>query len=662
MAKNDLLIRLGLKNLKPTITGMKKVASAVGKVGGAVKRFALNWKTLLGVGGVFTIALKESMKFGKGLNEIQTIGKQTDIQLKRLGMALTDVADDFGLGMQEVTKAQYDIISAGVAVEDQAEVLEVSAKLALAGVSDIATTADVLTSALNAYGDSLTDVNRVSDVLFKTVELGKTTIPELGSALGQVMPFASGAGISIETLGASLATITAGGISTSEAVISMKNAIIQLQSPTPRAKKAMEEFGVEIVKSEDGMIDFVETMASFQKVVESNPEAMRQLIPNVTAQLAVKTLAGDMGKFRDNVEGFNSIAGTTQSAVDKMQQKFETQASMLKTKLQVAMVNLGDAIKDKLLPHLKKINTRLEEIGDIGWQFIGQAVGENLSAVLTMALKIAGKGASIIGLTIANEISEGIREGFPKIGKTFDFLASTMAGVIGGFTGGMSGQFKAISKELNDQAMRDEGINETTNKIGKLKEEMNGLVTDGYSLVITSAKDLRAEWEEQNPVIDTLVDGTNTLTDAKGNQNDEDEDSIVIQQQAYADSLAGIRSYIQGLMAQAFANLIASSFKTMNPILAFASASAGAIALKGLFDKFIPSFATGGEFITNGSQMIMVGDNPSGRERVTVEPMGAGQGSSSRNITVNISAPLVDETVRDSIIPAIQRAVRMELA
>jgi len=655
MAKNDLLIRLGLKNLKPTINGMKRVAGAVSTVGGTIKRFALNWKTLLGVGGVFTIALRESMKFGKGLNEIQTIGKQTDTELKRLSHSLRDVADDFGLDFADTAKAQYDIISAGIkGASQQAEVLKVSAELALAGVSDISTTADVLTSALNAYGDSLTDVTRVSDVLFKTVELGKTTIPELGSALGQVMPFASGAGVSIEMLGASLATITAGGISTSEAVISLKNTFIQLQSPTPRAKKAMEEFGVEIVKSDDGMIDFVSTMGSFQKIVENNPEAMRQLIPNITAQLAVKTLAGNMGKFKENVEGFNNISGTTSSAVEKMNEKFETQASMLKTKLQNAMVSLGDAIKKELLPHLKKINTRLEEIGDIGWEFIGQAIAQNLSAVLSIAMQIAGKGASIIGLTISNEISEGIRAGFPKISGTLDILSRAFAQI----TGGISGQMRVASEQL----LRDNGINLTTLRILALKEEMKLLGAEGYTFVITKATDLKEEWEKANPVVDKLVAGTKTLTDATAKQGDEDENTAKVQQQSYADSLAGVRSYVQSRIAQAIADLIANSFKTLNPILAFAGASAGAIALKGLFDKFIPSFATGGEFITNGSQMIMVGDNPSGRERVTVDPLGAGQSSSSRNITVNISAPLVDETVRDSILPAIKRAVRMELA
>tara|TARA_R110000803_G_scaffold3866_2_gene13198 strand:- start:54 stop:2396 length:2343 start_codon:yes stop_codon:yes gene_type:complete len=78
----------------------------------------------------------------------------------------------------------------------------------------------------------------------------------------------------------------------------------------------------------------------------------------------------------------------------------------------------------------------------------------------------------------------------------------------------------------------------------------------------------------------------------------------------------------------------------------------------------LPGFAEGGDFITAGPQMIMVGDNPGGREHVQVTPIGSPgpNAPSGGNITINISAPLVDETVVDTIIPAIQRAQRMNLA
>jgi hypothetical protein len=56
----------------------------------------------------------------------------------------------------------------------------------------------------------------------------------------------------------------------------------------------------------------------------------------------------------------------------------------------------------------------------------------------------------------------------------------------------------------------------------------------------------------------------------------------------------------------------------------------------------------------------MVGDNASGMERIDVTPLPSPTSSGS-NIVVNINAPVVDEYVVDSIIPAIRRAEKLNL-
>jgi len=125
-----------------------------------------------------------------------------------------------------------------------------------------------------------------------------------------------------------------------------------------------------------------------------------------------------------------------------------------------------------------------------------------------------------------------------------------------------------------------------------------------------------------------------------------------------------MKSVVKAESMEAIAGFIASIFKTVPfPLNAVLAAGAGA-TVSGLIDQGlsqIPSFATGGDFVTNGKQLIEVGDNPSGRERVQITPLGgdpAPNAPSGGSITLNISAPLVDDTVVDSIIPAIREAVR----
>ena len=101
------------------------------------------------------------------------------------------------------------------------------------------------------------------------------------------------------------------------------------------------------------------------------------------------------------------------------------------------------------------------------------------------------------------------------------------------------------------------------------------------------------------------------------------------------------------------------------PINLAVAAGAGGLIGK-VTDQLFSSFATGGSFITKGKTTlpigsgVVVGDNGSGMERIDVTPLPAPP-TTERNITINISAPLVDETVVDTIIPAIRRAEKLNL-
>ena len=92
-------------------------------------------------------------------------------------------------------------------------------------------------------------------------------------------------------------------------------------------------------------------------------------------------------------------------------------------------------------------------------------------------------------------------------------------------------------------------------------------------------------------------------------------------------------------------------------------AALGAAQLAAIASTPAPRFATGGSFITSGPRNIMVGE--SGAEKVTIQPLSGGTPDGStrtQNVNISISAPLVDETILDVIIPKIKEAAELNLA
>tara|TARA_Y100001938_G_scaffold140825_1_gene209582 strand:+ start:3123 stop:4895 length:1773 start_codon:yes stop_codon:yes gene_type:complete len=93
--------------------------------------------------------------------------------------------------------------------------------------------------------------------------------------------------------------------------------------------------------------------------------------------------------------------------------------------------------------------------------------------------------------------------------------------------------------------------------------------------------------------------------------------------------------------------------------IAGATAFAAATALANQVTKF----ATGGDFVTDGPQMIMVGDNPSGKEHVQITPLADDpnvSGPQNGNITINLNNPMMTEDMVESeIIPRIREGIRL---
>ena len=121
---------------------------------------------------------------------------------------------------------------------------------------------------------------------------------------------------------------------------------------------------------------------------------------------------------------------------------------------------------------------------------------------------------------------------------------------------------------------------------------------------------------------------------------------------------------VKAELMEAVAGHIASIFKNVPfPFNAILAAGAGG-TVSSLFDKAmaqIPEFATGGDFVTNGKQMIMVGDNPSGRERVQITPLGGDPApdAPSGNVTVNVSGNVMSQDfVEGELADSIKNAIR----
>lgn len=364
-------------------SGTDKAKMAIGGLGSALKKV-----TKVGVlagAGIAALSVKLAGDFSKNLREVSTLmDNTTEKSIKKMGKELRLLSQTSGLALSSLSKAKYDVVSAGFAdAAESAQVLAASTQLAVGGVTTAASAADLLTTALNAYGLSAWRVNDVSDILFTTVRLGKTTMDELAGSLGTVLPIAKSAGVSLATVGAAMASMTAGGINTAESTTALRGAIIALTAPTDAARKSMEKAGIEAKRFGDGSFDLLETIKQFEGM---DPAALRKFIPDVRASVAISALANNVEGLSDNLSAFEERAGASETAFNKMAGEFNTQMAMLKNTSQSVMIEVGNVIIEAILPSVKKANEALATMGEIGWDVVAKRIVDG-SAHIRLILK-----------------------------------------------------------------------------------------------------------------------------------------------------------------------------------------------------------------------------------------------------------------------------------
>lgn len=288
---------------------------------------------------------RASSEFSTAIAEVSTLLSDTS-GIEGLTESVRALSREFGGTATEQAKALYQIISSGATdAADANRILAQSNKLAIAGVSDLKTAADGITSVLNAYGKSASDAEGVSDSLFAAVRAGKTTVDELAGSVGQVAPIAATAGVSFEELAATIATLTQGGVATTQAVTQIRAVLNAVVKPTKEARDAAEELGIQFdlagLRSQ-GLAGFLQTIS---ERAGGNEEAIAKLFGSVEGLQAVFALVGkSAGQFEANLQSVATAAGATQTAFERIDDTPAQRLARFTGALDQLKVAFGDSL------------------------------------------------------------------------------------------------------------------------------------------------------------------------------------------------------------------------------------------------------------------------------------------------------------------------------
>ena len=345
---NSLYFATGLDN-SGLLSGKVEAVSIIQSLATQVSKINPFAALALGATAAFTTiasgAYTMARDFEKAMKEVATISDAVQEDFDGISKSVFDLSKITPDNPERLAKAYYQIVSAGYDGEKGIRLLEVAAKSAVAGVTDTLTAADGITTILNAYNKGVEQSEEVSDALFNTVKLGKTTFEELSRSISQVAPLASASNIPLNEILSTVASLTKQGVPTAQAMTQIRAAIVGLSS----------------ADALDSTKTLQQNFQDFYDSVGGNQTKLKDAIGTIEGVQAILSIAGKNAKSsQKDLESYNETIGATEKAFKEMASSNVDQWEILRNRIKATTKGIGDVVLEMSSGIAKFFNDALE--------------------------------------------------------------------------------------------------------------------------------------------------------------------------------------------------------------------------------------------------------------------------------------------------------------
>lgn len=367
---------------------------------------------------------KMAMDFEDSMAKVSTIADATEVPMDEMQKAILDLSNQTGISSEEIAQNVYDSISAGQKTGDAVNFVSNSTKLAKAGFADAGAALDVLTTIMNAYGLKASEVTNVSDMLIQTQNLGKTTVADLASSMGKVIPTANAYGVSLDELCAGYAIMTANGVATAESTTYMNGMLNELgKSGTTVSETLKEKTGKTFKELMDNGMSLSDVLKIISDAATENNKSFGDMWSSSEAGKAGMSLLGDSAEnFNGVLEQMQNSAGATNTAFEKLDTN-STKIKKATNELKNDAIDLGTTLMEELAPIIENIAEKISQFTE--W-FNGLSESEK-QMIIQIGLIVAAIGPLLIVLGTVVSSGAKIIGGIPVIAKGLSGLFGIIA-------------------------------------------------------------------------------------------------------------------------------------------------------------------------------------------------------------------------------------------
>ena len=470
------------------------------------------------VGSIGTAAVKVGMNFEAEMSKVASISGATGDEFQKLIDKAKEMGSKTKFSATESAQAMEYMAMAGWKTQDMVDGLKGIMDLAAASGEDLATTSDIVTDALTAFGLKASDSTHFADVLAKASSNANTNVAMMGETFKYVAPVAGALGYSVEDCSVAIGLMANSGIKASQAGTSLRQMLSRMAKPTDEAQAAMDKLDVSLTDSAGNMKSLDTVMGDLRNGFKGLSKAEQtQLATSLAGQEAMSGLLaivnasdGDFDKLKDSIYNCKDAAANMAAVA---QDNLAGQITSLKSKAEGLGIAFYGSIQEPLkelasvgVKALEDLNNAYTSNGFVGFiNEIGNKVpllqsftdaiaglAEKTKSMSTDELMNLGKTAAVLagagpaislfGSQIGNVqsavsgfsgLTTGVLSELGKLPKGFKSATKSATNFQKDFTGSLKGLGSAITGPFQVLTPK---LSATVGKIGKIVSGVPGKI------------------------------------------------------------------------------------------------------------------------------------------------------------------------------------------
>lgn len=442
---------------------LQKVSDVTGKIGKTATKIGKGMSVVsAGIGGVATAAVKTTADFESAMSNVQAISGATGEDMNSLKEKAREMGAQTKFSATEAGEAMSYMAMAGWKTEEMMSGISGIMNLAAASGEDLATTSDIVTDALTAFGLTAQDTEKFVDTLAATATNSNTNVSLLGESFKYCAPVCGALGYSAEDTSIALGLMANCGIKATNAGTALRAILTNMAKPTDAVEAAMSKLGVSLTDSEGKMLslrdlmvnlrdgfgqseisaeELTESMNQLQTAYENGEttadeyeEAQKKLIESAYgAEGAEKARLAAMLAGKEGMSGLLAIVNATEGDLDKlttaidnskdsaqnmadiMNDNLKGQLTILKSQCQELAISIGEL----LMPQIRNIVGSVQGVVDK----LNRMSDHQKKLIVDIALLIAAIGPLLL---VIGKISAGISTVSAVAAKIMPFIGIFM--------------------------------------------------------------------------------------------------------------------------------------------------------------------------------------------------------------------------------------------